>query len=145
MYGIATQFPGEVAKVQKAVDVRQEPQARQDGTALPRGRARPLVRERLDVGLLGVAALMAFIWLVPMNGPAEMNNGEWQGACSPDLIWLFVGWIPIAVGVTGGLQKAGYRRLAAAYAIALSALITWFFHSQLKDSRTTDERQHDCL
>jgi hypothetical protein len=83
---------------------------------------------------LGVTALIAFIWNVPMNMPAEMNNGEWSGAGFAYFVWLFVGWMPLAASLIGALQKEGYRRLAAVYSVVLFALITWFFHSQMKDS-----------
>lgn len=83
---------------------------------------------------LGVTAMMAFIWNGPMNMPAEMNNGEWTGAGFAYFVWLFVGWMPLAASGIGALQKAGYKRLAAAYSVMLFALFTWFFHSQLKNS-----------
>lgn len=83
---------------------------------------------------LGLTALCAIIWFGPMGASNLPSDGTDLGDFVHYFGWLFVGWMFLAGSVTGALQRAGYRRLAAAYAIALWALISIFWHSQMKNS-----------
>jgi hypothetical protein len=48
--------------------------------------------------------------------------------------WMFIGWMFLAASLIGALQKEGYKRLAAAYSLALWALISVFWSSQMRNS-----------
>lgn len=61
----------------------------------------------------------------PGNDPhgGGANMGFWIGWFG----WVYYAWIPLGIGAVGALQKAGYQRLAVAWAVGLAALIAAFF------------------
>lgn len=89
---------------------------------------------------LGLTVLCAFVWFGPMGalGEATASMSDPEADTVERMVfwgaWMFVGWMPLAASLIGALQKEGYKRLAAAYSIALTVVIAWFWHSQMKDA-----------
>jgi len=133
---IAAMFPNDAAKINKAANFVKSP--RKMKTAL-------LYREEVhghwyESGWMYfywmLTALCAFIWFAVMGASTSIidENPSDMEYFIGYFGWMFVGWMPLAASLIGALQKEGYKRLAAAYSVALFALIATFFHSQLKNS-----------
>lgn len=41
--------------------------------------------------------------------------------------WVWWGWMPLGIGAIGALQAAGYKRLAVAWSVTITALIAAYF------------------
>lgn len=93
--------------------------------------------------MVGVTALGALLWVTQlgfsgggtedaqmwMNPFVDPEGGEgwnfqfWIGWFG----WLYYSWMPLGIGAIGALQAAGYKRLAAAWSVTITALIAAYF------------------
>lgn len=80
-------------------------------------------------------------WWISVTWPEsrEMSYGMVDHPDADDYFlalagWVWWGWMPLGIGVIGALQKAGYKRLAMAWSVTLTALMAMFFS---RNQRTT--------
>jgi hypothetical protein len=65
---------------------------------------------------------------------SQEDRISWYEAMLTWFVWVYWAWMPLGIGAIGGLQKAGYKRLAVAWAIGLTALMTLFFNHSKETS-----------
>ena len=93
--------------------------------------------------MVGVTAFGAMLWITQLgfsgsesednrmfmdpffdpDGGGSLNGMFWIGWFG----WLFYAWMPLGIGAIGALQAAGYKRLAAAWSVTITALIAAYF------------------
>jgi hypothetical protein len=85
---------------------------------------------------VGLTAVFAMIWYGQMLHDPEMGYAmlhPFSASVDGDTVfiawmgWIYWGWIFFLPGVTGALQKEGYKRLAVVYAVGITILIHLFF------------------
>jgi hypothetical protein len=91
---------------------------------------------------VGVTAILARWWISVMWPEArEMSYGMVDEPTAMEYFvalcgWLFWGWIPLGIGAIGALQKAGFKRFAVAWSVALTALMALFFARNQRTVKT---------